>query len=160
GLAEGRYRNATNMTDRMAAMTVLAHRFQGSRAARAALADFEDRFDGDPIVLGTSVQVQASAPGERAVDTVRRRLGHRGFTHANPSRVRALVGTFASANQTGFHRKDGAGYRLFADTVLKVEQINPQVAARLATALRSWRSLEPERREHARETLVRIARDG
>ena len=41
--------------------------------------------------------------------------------------------------------------------VLAIGQMNPQVAARLATALRSWRSLEPQRREKAREALVRMA---
>jgi aminopeptidase N len=71
--------------------------------------------------------------------------------------VRSLVGTFATANQTGFHRVDGAGYKLFTDTVLAVEKRNPQVAARLATALRSWRSLEPVRQGKARQTLLAIA---
>ncbi len=76
---------------------------------------------------------------------------------ANPNRVRSLVGTFSSANQTGFHRADGEGYRFFAETVLEVEKRNPQVAARLATALRSWRSLEPVRQAKAREALLAIA---
>ena len=73
--------------------------------------------------------------------------------------MRSLIGTFASANQTGFHRADGAGYALFAETVLTVEKRNPQVAARLATALRSWRSLEPVRQDKAREALLAIAGD-
>ena len=34
---------------------------------------------------------------------------------------------------------------------------NPQVAARLATGLRSWRSLEPVRQEKAREALLKLA---
>ena len=84
-------------------------------------------------------------------------MEHPAFSLTNPNRVRALVGTFATANQTGFHRADGAGYRLFADTVLAVEKRNPQIAARLATALRSWRSLEPVRQAKARETLLAIA---
>ena len=41
--------------------------------------------------------------------------------------------------------------------MLAVEKRNPQVAARLATALRSWRSLEPARQEKAREALLTIA---
>lgn len=64
---------------------------------------------------------------------------------------------FVSANQTGFHRPDGAGYQLFVETVLAVEKRNPQVAARLATALRSWRSLEPVRQAKAREALLAIS---
>ena len=84
-------------------------------------------------------------------------MRHPAFSIANPNRVRSLVGTFSTANQTGFHRADGGGYRLFADTVLAVEKRNPQVAARLATALRSWRSLEPVRQEKAREALLKLA---
>ncbi|TIP97089.1 MAG: hypothetical protein E5X61_40900, partial [Mesorhizobium sp.] len=41
--------------------------------------------------------------------------------------------------------------------VLQVEKRNPQLAARLATALRSWRSLEPARRGKAREALLSIS---
>ena len=76
---------------------------------------------------------------------------------ANPNRVRSLIGTFSSANQTGFHRADGEGYRFFSQTVLEVEKRNPQVAARLATALTSWRALEPGRQAKAREALLAIA---
>ena len=70
--------------------------------------------------------------------------------------MRALYGTYFIGNQTGFHRKDGAGYELFAETILEIEKRNPQVAARLATGLRSWRSLEPVRRELARKALMTI----
>ena len=76
---------------------------------------------------------------------------------ANPNRVRALIGTFATANQTAFNRADGAGYDFFARAVLEIEQRNPQLAARLATALRSWRSLEPVRQGKAREALLLIS---
>ena len=34
---------------------------------------------------------------------------------------------------------------------------NPQVAARLMTAFRSWRALEPQRRAKAQATLQRVA---
>jgi aminopeptidase N len=84
-------------------------------------------------------------------------MGHSGFSLANPNRVRALIGTYFTANQTGFHRRDGAGYALFGDAVLTLDRRNPQLAARLATALRSWRSLEPERQGKARDALAAIA---
>ena len=41
--------------------------------------------------------------------------------------------------------------------VLTLDPTNPQIAARLLTALRSWRSLEPVRRANAEATLRRIA---
>lgn len=156
-LASRHFETATNMTDRAAALTVLAHRHDGSPEAIKALADFEARYGADPLVMDKWFQIQASVPGRRTVDTVRELTGHAAFSMANPNRVRSLVGTFASANQTGFHRADGEGYRFFTQTVLEVEKRNPQVAARLATALRSWRSLEPGRQAKAREALLAIA---
>src|SRR5690606_4150607 len=123
----------------------------------AALARFEDTYANDPLVMDKWFQIQASTPGANAVEVVRSLLDHPAFSIGNPNRVRALMGTFATLNQTGFHRDDGEGYRLFATTVLEVEKRNPQVAARLATALRSWRSLEPKRQEAARQVLVMIS---
>lgn len=156
-LAAKRFADAGNMTDITAAMTTLVHRFGDTKEAGSALAKFESRFGNDPLVMDKWFQVQASAPGAQAVDTVAKLLNHEKFSLSNPNRVRSLFGAFAGANQTGFHRPDGAGYELFADTILEIDSGNPQVAARLATALRSWRSLESGRREKARRALARIA---
>ncbi len=150
------YRTATNMTDLVAALTVLAVRFTGSDASREALADIERRFGDNPLVMDKWFQIQALAPGHEAAARVEALQGHPAYDAGNPNRVRALVGAFSTANQTGFHQPDGAGYALLAKTVLEAEVRNPQLAARLATAFRSWRSLEPVRREKARETLVSI----
>jgi aminopeptidase N len=145
------------MTDRAAALTTLAHRHSGSDEAAAALAAFEKRYGPDPLVMDKWFMIQATVPGPDTVERVAALMEHKRFSIANPNRARALIGTFATANQTAFNRRDGAGYRLFGETVLKVEKRNPQVAARLATALRSWRSFEPERQEQARLVLAGIA---
>lgn len=71
--------------------------------------------------------------------------------------MRALIGSFAQANQTQFNRADGAGYAFVADTVLALDERNPQVAARLMTAFRSWRVLETGRRAKAEAELQRVA---
>ena len=156
-LAAAQFGDATNMTDKAAALTVLAHRFAGHEATKRALDTFEAQYGDDPLVLDKWYQTQATVPGEAALDLVKSLTRHRGFSLANPNRVRALIGTFSTLNQTGFHRADGEGYRFFAETVLEIEKRNPQLAARLATALRSWRSLEPNRQAAAREALLAIA---
>ena len=84
-------------------------------------------------------------------------MTHKLFSLDNPNRTRGLIGAFSSGNQTGFNRADGEGYRFFAETILTVDKKNPQLAARLLTAMRSWRSFEAVRREHAREALASIA---
>ncbi|MFC6487998.1 aminopeptidase N [Nitratireductor sp. GCM10026969] len=158
-LATRQFQTAHNMTDRAAALTVLAHQFSRTEAAEEALSAFEETYRGEPLVLDKWFAVQALIPGPDTLERVRRLTGHSAFSLTNPNRVRSLVGTFASSNQSGFHRADGAGYRLLADTVLQLDGHNPQVAARLAVAFRSWRSLEQGRREEARKTLARIAEE-
>jgi aminopeptidase N len=74
----------------------------------------------------------------------------------NPNRVRALIGAFAHSNPREFNRADGAGYEFVADMVLALDPANPQVAARLATAFRSWRMLENGRRDKAEIAMRRI----
>ena len=86
-----------------------------------------------------------SRPGSRtsgAVERVEALLAHPAFTWSNPNRVRAVLGAFAMANLLGFHRRDGAGYRLLADKVLELDRLNPQVAARLLAALGRWRRFD------------------
>ncbi|MEA2810900.1 MAG: aminopeptidase, partial [Rhodospirillaceae bacterium] len=48
-------------------------------------------------------------------------------------------------------------YDLIADTVLALDRKNPQLAARLLSALKSWRMLEPGRRAVAETALQRVA---
>jgi aminopeptidase N len=60
-------------------------------------------------------------------------------------------------NQKEFNRPDGAGYGFLVDTVLALDPKNPQVAARMLSALKSWRVLEPSRRRLAQSALKRVA---
>jgi aminopeptidase N len=83
-------------------------------------------------------------------------MTHHAFSLANPNRVRSLIGGF-SANATQFNRADGAGFDLLTEIVLTLDPSNPQIAARLLTAMRSWRSLEAKRRDKAQAALERIA---
>ena len=155
--AATQFKNADNMTDRAAALGVLVQRFGDSDATNHALQAFEARFGNDPLVMDKWFVVQAMQPGNGALDKVRELMTHKLFSLDNPNRTRALIGAFSSGNQTGFNRADGAGYKFFAETILTIDKKNPQLAARLLTAMRSWRSFEPVRREHARESLATIA---
>jgi len=156
-LAAEHFGRATNMTDRMAALTVLAHHGADSDDARHALTAFERRFGDNPLVMDKWFTVQASTPRTDTLERVQALTNHRAFSFGNPNRVRALVGAFATANQVGFNRADGAGYRFLAETVASIDRHNSRLAARLATALRAWRSLETGRRIQAREALSSLA---
>ena len=153
------YGAATNMTDRIAALAILAHRFPAATETRDALAGFEARFEATPLAMDKWFGAQATAPGPETLARVEALMLHKGFSFDNPNRMRALIGAYSSSNPTGFNRKDGGGYQLLAQAVLRIDRQNPQTASRLLTAMRSWRSLETVRKTKAREALSLIAQE-
>jgi aminopeptidase N len=153
--ARAQYHGADNMTDRMAALETLAMHDRAQRTA--VLEDFYGRYADDPLIIDKWLALQAAIPESETLDRVRALTGHPAFSMANPNRVRSLIGAFAQANQMQFNRADGAGYDFVADIVLKLDPKNPQVAARLMGAFRSWRALEAKRRGCAEATLRRVA---
>ena len=148
------YETANNMTDRMAALVTLSLHEVPER--EYALADFYARYASDALVVDKWFSLQATIPQPNTLENVRRLTAHPAFSPANPNRVRALIGAFAQGNTTQFNRADGLGYDFVADTVLALDQKNPQISARLATAFRSWRMLEAGRRMKAEAALTRI----
>ncbi|MFZ0719631.1 MAG: DUF3458 domain-containing protein, partial [Xanthobacteraceae bacterium] len=153
--ALAQYQNADNMTDRMAALETLALHDRPERAA--ALEDFYKRYADDPLIIDKWLALQAAIPEPATLDRVRALTKHPAFSITNPNRIRALIGSFAQANHTQFNRSDGAGYAFVADFVLALDPKNPQVAARLMGAFRSWRALEAQRRGKAEAALRRVA---
>jgi len=153
--AHAQYQGADNMTDRMAALETLALHDRPERTA--ALDDFYTRYTDDPLIIDKWLSLQAAIPEAATLDRVRAPTRHPAFSVANPNRIRALIGSFAQVNHTQFNRADGAGYDFVADFVLALDPKNPQVAARLMGAFRSWRALETVRRARAEVVLRRVA---
>lgn len=154
-LAMRQFRDADNMTDRFAALGVLSH-LPGA-ARETALAEFSERFRNNALVLDKWFSLQAMIPEPETLERLRGLMRHPAFSMGNPNRVRSLIGSFAMANLTQFNRADGAGYDFVADMVLALDARNPQVAARLLTAFRTWKMLEPRRRAEAEKALRRVA---
>ena len=151
--AARQYDGADNMTDRMAALATLS--LHAGPERERALADFYARYAADALVIDKWFSLQAMIPQSDTLDKVRALTAHPAFSFANPNRVRALIGAFA-ANPTQFNRADGAGYDFVAGNVLALDPKNPQLAARLSTAFRTWRTLEQGRRGKAQAALERI----
>ncbi len=153
-LCVAQFEGADNMTDRLAALGVMCSL---PIPGRDVLLDrFHAMFARDALVIDKWFAVQAAIPEAGTLERVRGLMGHPAFSMANPNRVYALLGSFA-ANTTQFNRVDGEGYGLLADVVLDLDGTNPQVAARILNAFRSWRMMEAKRRERAEVALRRIA---
>ena len=151
--ARAAYAAADNMTDRMAAF---ACRLEAGDPQAAD--DFEAAWRGDRLVMDKwfMARVAHAAPA-RAVEEVEALTAHEAFSAANPNRFRAVLGGLTLGNPAGFHRADGAGYRLVADWLIRADANNPQLAARLSTAFETWPRWDADRRAMMREALARIA---
>ena len=149
------FEEADNMTDRMAALGVLSQYPIPER--EKALTAFEARYRNDPLVLDKWFAVQARIAEPDTLERIHKLMEHPAFSMTNPNRMRSLIGVFAAGNASQFNRPDGKGYAFIADTVLGLDSKNPQVAARLLSAFKSWRMLEPSRRALAEKELKRIA---
>ncbi|WP_066739020.1 aminopeptidase N [Cupriavidus sp. D384] len=161
-LADQHYQQSGNMTDRFAALSALVNSFAPGR--EHALADFYERFEDDALVIDKWFSLQGMQRGEvgphagkRTIDTVRALMEHPAFNLRNPNRARSLIFSFCSGNPAQFHAADGSGYAFWADQVLALDAINPQVAARLARVMDRWQKYEIPLRDRMRAALERVA---
>ncbi|MEM8988619.1 MAG: aminopeptidase N [Pseudomonadota bacterium] len=152
--ALAQFRDADNMTDAAGAVSALALSDRPERAA--ALSEFYDAWRGEPLVVNKWLSWQAMAPRADTFQTVQDLLTHDAFAMNNPNKVRALIGAFAMHNLSAFHCADGAAYVFFADQVLKLDKMNPQLAARLVGALENWRRFDSQRQVKTKAELKRI----
>ena len=151
------FRQATesgNMTDRIAALGILAEKDTPLRAK--ALAKFEKDWKAMPTVMDKWLALQAGAKRAGVLKDAQRLMKHPAFDITNPNRVSALIGAFAG-NIAGFHAKDGAGYRFIADMILRIDPINPHKASALTKAFARWRDYEPKRQKLMQRELKRLA---
>jgi aminopeptidase N len=162
-LASAQYDAANNMTDRAAALSALLNAAAangGSVQAQQALDDFYRRFEKEPLVIDKWFALQATQRGSAqrpVIDIVRKLMTHPAFNLKNPNRARSLIFSFCAANPAQFHAEDGSGYAFWADQVIALDAINPQVAARLARSLELWRRFTPALREGMRAALEKVA---
>jgi len=133
---------------------VLAELDRPERAS--ALARFYELWSHDELVVDKWFALQARSLLPETGDRVRQLTRHPAFERKNPNRVRALVGTFAQANQLRFHDASGAGYAFLADEVITLDALNPTTAARLVQPLGSWRRQDPARQALMRRELERV----
>jgi aminopeptidase N len=152
-LASEAFMRSDNLTDRIAALTAICR--EPSEDREVALVNFEQRYSVEPLVLDKWFAIQAGIPEATTLDRVKKLMSHPSFDMTNPNRARALIGAF-TANTSQFHGADGAGYDFVAELVLQLDRQNPQIAARIMGAFKTWRMMEPVRMAHAKTALIRV----
>jgi aminopeptidase N len=157
GKAFQRFKDATNMTDRLGALAALVH--SHSELAGAALDRFHELYRHEALVIDKWFTLQAAAPEKDGKVFARAKalMQHPDFTLRTPNRARSLLMALCQMNPAAFHRPDAAGYVFWADRVIEIDGINPQLAARLARSMDHWRRLAEPYRTAAREAISRVA---
>ena len=150
--AQALYDRADNMTLRLGALGDLLQVQKGD----AALADFRARFEADELVMDKwfAMQVTHSAP-EDTVDMVAKLTEDSAFNWKNPNRFRAVFGAFIM-NPAGFHNASGEGYKLFADWLIKLDPVNPQITARMSSGFETWRRYDADRQAMMKAQIERV----
>lgn len=151
--AAAAYRAANNMTEEVGALSALLDIGQGQEE----LGLFQARWSQDRNVMDKwfALQIMLAHP-DRAAEVTDTLTRHPDFDWKNPNRFRSVIGAL-SANHAGFHHASGAGYRLVADWLLRLDPLNPQTAARMSTAFDTWPRYDADRQAMVRAELARMA---
>ncbi|OOF45585.1 aminopeptidase N [Rodentibacter trehalosifermentans] len=154
-LVHKHYNAANNMTDTLAALSAAT---KASLPCRdTLLADFEQKWQHDGLVMDKWFALQATRPDENVLEIVHQLMDHPSFNFNNPNRLRALVGSFANQNLKAFHDISGSGYRFLTDVLIRLNEANPQVAARLIEPLIRFARFDAQRQTLMKRALERLS---
>ncbi len=160
-LALKQYETANNMTERYGALAVMVN-FSSVHAAKC-LEHFHQTFQSDALVIDKWFALQATRQSdlknpESVLKDVLALRNHPDFSLKNPNRVRSLIHAFCMNNPGAFHQPSATSYEFWANHVIELNQINPQVAARLARGLDRWKQFAPNYQIHMKSALELIAK--
>jgi aminopeptidase N len=153
-LVYAQFKTADNMTDSLAALSLLADFECAQRTL--ALDAFYEHWKDEPLVIDKWLRVQAMSRLPGTLLEVRRLMTHPAFSMRNPNKVYALIGAYTAGNHVRFHAADGSGYDFLADAVIELDTFNAQVASRMARGFDRWKKFDAKHQAHARAALENI----
>lgn len=153
---QAQFAAAKTMTDQISSFALLVNGSQ-PLLRQQAIDDFYQQWAANDLVLDKWFALQAASELPNTLENVKKLMSHQAFNIKNPNKVRALVGAFTQLNPRHFHAIDGSGYAFLTDVLIKMDKINPQIAARLATPYTRWQRLNAPRQALIKQQLARLA---
>ena len=151
-LAKIQAADAQNMTDQLSAFSTVIKHNPSSEHVKL----FYDQWKHERLVIDKWFSAQVLTAHPNSLNKVVHNLTtHSDFSITTPNRVRSILGAF-SANTAGFHLETGDNYKLFSDWILKVDPVNPQVAARMCSAFETWKRYDPKRQNLIKSQINKI----
>lgn len=147
---------AKTMTDQITGLGLLINSDQ-KKISQQVIEDFYQQWQKDELVLDKWFALQGSCEHTDTLSSVKKLLTHPAFNIKNPNKVRALIGAFSQNNPRNFHAIDGSGYEFLTEILIKMDKINPQIAARLATPFTRGKRLNAPRQQLIKKQLKHLA---
>lgn len=153
-LYKEQFQKSQNMTDKIAALEILWN--SQSSYKQIAMDEFYNEWSHDSVVLNKWLVIQASAVrNNNTFENVKAATQRAGYDKNNPNNLYSLHRVFSN-NFLHFHSSTGLPYTWYADEIIRVDQFNPQVAARLATGFSLTKKLPSDQVNLATEQIKRI----
>jgi aminopeptidase N len=156
-LKQFRHSLRNNMTDTMGALRCLVN-INGALREQA-LKEFYQEWKNEALVVDKWLALQATSKLPSTLYRVKQLVQHEAFDIKNPNKVYSLIGAFCQSNPVRFHAANGEGYQFLAEMILKLDAMNPQVAARMIKPLIDWRRYDKDRQKLMREQLEMILKE-
>lgn len=153
-LALKQWRESNNMTDTMAVLNALSD--IDCKERQEVLNEFYHEYQHDPLVIDKWLRVQAMSSLPNTLEKVKELMHHKAFDIKNPNKVYSLIGGFGTGNPYRFHDKSGAGYEFLSEVILKLDSLNPQVAARMIQPFIRFRKFDSHRQGLMLKALEKI----
>ncbi len=152
-LAESQFTQADNMTDQIGSLRAVVHYTNSIKTT--LFESFYNQWSDTALVVNKWFGLLASSRADNALDELMQLDKHPAFNLKNPNRARSLLGPLQSNPKT-FHDVSGKGYEFFADKIIQLDSLNPQVASRMVGAFLNWKKLTPELGEKMKQQILRI----
>eukprot|EP00210_Caulerpa_lentillifera_P008294 g7915.t1 len=149
-----RFREATNMTDGIAALSALIDIDCIQR--KTALDEFYTKWKGEFLVVNKWLALQSGSDIENNKANVEALLAHEAYQEKNPNCNYAIFFAF-SDSPPNFHAADGSGYQFIAENLIKLDKRNAQIAARISTVFTDWEQYDTGRQELMKKCIKQIA---
>ncbi len=136
-LAFDHFKNASNMTDEIGALSVLVN--SNSTFKDEALKAFYLKWKSETLVMQKWLAVQAVDSSDSIYENILSLEKDSVYDRTIPNLVRALLGQFVANNKVQFNHPSGRGYKLVTERLLELDKLNPQMASRLASAFKDYK---------------------
>ncbi|MEI6859964.1 MAG: aminopeptidase N [Shewanella sp.] len=152
--AQVQYHQADNMTDSLGALQAVNG--EASTVRTKLMSDYESKWKLNPLVMDKWLTLHATCGDENCLETLEALIDHESFSYSNPNRVKSLIGAFVAGNLLQFHHIEGKGYDFLTDAIIKLNKVNPQVAARIITPMIQFKKFDSTRQAMIKASLERI----